>query len=129
MPARAGIELFDRVQRPVLAAVLADEELQREAAELLGRATELIDGDSSKLTADDVDRAKNFVRRVSRRIEDPEVKRGLAQVQKRLAAAQGRTVSRVVATLMREAPTLPSTKRKRRPARSDAVDVPSGFNG
>ncbi len=102
------IELFDRVQRPVLAAVLEEEDLQREAAELLGRATELIDGDSSKLTADDVARAKSFVRRVSRRIEDPEVKRGLAQVQKRLAAAQGRTVSKVVATLMREAPTLPT---------------------
>ncbi len=111
------LDLFDRVQRPVLAIVLEDEKLQREAAELLGRATELIERNSSKLTAADTARARRFVRALSRRIEDPKVKRDLAQVQKRLTAAQGRTVSRVVATLMREAPAAVSPKRTRRPAK------------
>lgn len=104
------IELFDRVQRPLLATVLGDETLQREASELLKRAAEMIERDSSKLTAADVARARKFLRAVSRRIEDPAVKRDLAQVQKRLAAADGQTFSRLVATLMREAPTLRSAR-------------------
>ncbi len=105
------IDLLDRVQGPLLSATLADEKLTAEAIGLFERAAELAETDSAKLRTRDVARADAFLKAVSRRVDDPGLRRDLAQVRKRLAAAEGRTTPQIVATLMRKPPRPPARPR------------------
>jgi murein tripeptide amidase MpaA len=105
------IDLFERIQGPLLSVILADENLTAEAVRLFERAAELAEKDSAKLDSRDVTRAGAFVKAVSGRVEDPALRRDLTQIRKRLAAADGQTAAQVVATLMREPPSPPPRTR------------------
>ena len=66
---RAWIALFERVQTPLLGALLADERLLAEAGELIRRAAALARDDSQALTDDDVERGIRVVRALSKQAE------------------------------------------------------------
>jgi murein tripeptide amidase MpaA len=115
---RAWIDLFERLQAPLLGAILADEKLTAEAVSLFEHAAAMVESDSAVLSAQDVARARSLLQDISRRIDDPDVLSGIAQLRKRLRTVEGQTTSQIVAALMQAAPRPP--KSVRRPVRTRA---------
>jgi murein tripeptide amidase MpaA len=98
------IDLFERVQAPVLSAILSDESLMTEAVSLLERAADLLKKDSAKLSSRDVARFQAFLEAVMVRVPTADLKRDISQIGARLAKSSGRTTRGIVSTLMDEPP-------------------------
>lgn len=100
---RGWIDLLERVQGPVLDAIMQDESLTKQAVELFERAAALADEDSAKLSSSDAAQARGFLRAVAKRLP-ADVRRDVSLVEKQLANADGRTAAQIIAALMGEPP-------------------------
>jgi len=105
---RGMIALFERIQTPLLGAVLADEALIRDAMGLLERARELVEDDEAIVSDRDVRRGLALLDSLARRETSRDVRRDLATVRKRLERAGGASERTILEDL---------TRASRRPAR------------
>ena len=101
---RAWIALFERVQLPALTALMADEQLSSQAAELVKRAAELTKATRSRIRDADVDSAIRFVRTLSKAPAAAELRTDLRALESRLEDLRGLTSARALASLMAEPP-------------------------
>jgi hypothetical protein len=99
---REWIALFERVQAPLLRAVLADERLTREAGALIALAGELLTDTQRVIDRDTLARAGTALRT----LEDsmPEQRAELRAVRARLETAGDRHVTDVIDTLLARGP-------------------------
>lgn len=110
---RGWISLFERIQTPLLGAVLADESLTREAMSLLERARELVADGKAIVSARDVKRALALLDSLARQGTSASLRRDLATVRKSLAKAGGKSTRRVLEDLV--ASRRPPARRRRGP--------------
>lgn len=108
---RQWIELFERVQLPLLGALVADDELRADAGELIKRAALLTEKTRAKLTKDDVKRSVQMVRTLAKHTTSAETRRDLKSVQVQLESLRGKTLQGAVERLMVEKP-----RPRKRPA-------------
>jgi hypothetical protein len=108
---REWLELFDRLQGPILSAVLADESLMNEAAGLFEAVASLIEDPSAKVTDDQIARGREFLRRLRKGMV-PKLRRDLDAIDGRLAGMGRRTLGQVVGGLARRGPDRPSPTGK-----------------
>ena len=101
---REWMSLFERVQAPILAAVLADESLTREAMSLLERGAELIEDDAAVLKRRDVNRGLALLESVADRIASADLRRDVTTVKNRLEKSAGRSTRRILEDLMHDPP-------------------------
>jgi murein tripeptide amidase MpaA len=101
---REWVALFERVQTPLLGALMGDEALLAEAGELVKRAADLSRDDSEALTDEDVDRGIRVVRTLAKKAEAPEVRRDLRAVEARLESLRRQQMRGAVERLMNEKP-------------------------
>jgi murein tripeptide amidase MpaA len=101
---RAWVALFERIQAPVMASLLADEDLRSGAASLVRRAAQQTRKGAGPLTDDDVDEGVRFLRALAKRTDAPEVRRDLKAVERRLETMRGVTATAAVEELMRSGP-------------------------
>jgi murein tripeptide amidase MpaA len=113
-PGSEWVELFDRIQGPILSEILSDQKLTAEAVSLFERAVVMIGNDSAKLTARDVAQASALLKNVSTRLRRDELRRDIDLVQDQLVVSQGRTRSQILAGLRRDGPGI-NRRRKGRP--------------
>ncbi|PYL24438.1 MAG: hypothetical protein DMF37_07455, partial [Verrucomicrobia bacterium] len=98
---RGWISLFERIQRPVLGAVLADESLSREAISLLERARELLENEEAIASTRDVERGLAFLDSLAERETLAGQRRDLATVRKQLKKADGKSVRAILKDFLR----------------------------
>ena len=101
---REWMSLFERVQAPILAAVLADESLTREAMSLLERGAELLENDAAVLKQRDVKRGLALLESVADRIASADLRRDVATVKNKLEKSAGRSTRRILEDLMHDPP-------------------------
>jgi murein tripeptide amidase MpaA len=101
---RMWIALFERVQTPLLGALMGDERLTSEAGELVKRAASLTKDDQATLTDDDVDRGVRLVHALTRNAETAETRRDLKAVEVQLESLRGQRMQAAVERLMSEKP-------------------------
>lgn len=97
---REWIALFERVQTPLLGALMDDESIRPEAEALVKRAAELATDEGGELTADDVERGARMVRSLAKSTEAPEVRRDLRAVEAQLESLRGQSMREAVEQLM-----------------------------
>jgi hypothetical protein len=112
---RGWIALFERIQIPLLGAVLSDKALTREAMRLLERAGELVEDEDAVVTDRDVKQGLTLVDALARRQTLTGLRGDLATVRAQLAKARGERVRRIVEDLM--GPRRPDRKRAKGPRR------------
>jgi murein tripeptide amidase MpaA len=119
---RGWIALFERVQVPLLGAVLADKTLARDAMRLLERAGELLLDEDAIVTERDVKQGLVLLDAVARRPALAELRRDIAAVRAQLAKARDQSVRRIVEDLMgpRRRGRKPANGRRRRRERQGA---------
>ena len=118
---RGLIALFERVQTPLLGAVLADAALTREAMGLLERAHELLEDDRAIVSDRDVKRGLALLDSLAHREPSADVRRDLAAVRKKLERAGGASLRTILEGLVRPAPVRkPAGRPRRARARSTA---------
>ena len=105
-PGREWLELFDRLQGPVLAAVLADESLLEEAGRLFDAAAGLVERDTATIIDNHIEGGLAFLLALRKRLP-AELHPDLAAVERRLATSKGRTLSQLVKQLGRTGPHKP----------------------
>jgi murein tripeptide amidase MpaA len=98
---RRWISLFERIQSPVLGAVLADESLKPEAISLLERAQKLLENEEAIVSARDVERGLAFLDSLVQREPLANQRRDLATVRKQLEKADGERVRTILDDLLR----------------------------
>jgi len=98
---RGWISLFERIQRPVLGAVLADESLSRDAISLLERARELLENEEAIASTRDVERGLAFLDSLAERETLAGQRRDLATVRKQLKKADGKSVRAILKDFLR----------------------------
>jgi len=98
------IDLFDRRQHQLLALILSDERLEKEAGALLERAGKLLEDDKAEVLEKDVTRAEAFLRKLVERSGDKEVERDLRSVSSVMARLAGRRSRETIEILMKEPP-------------------------
>ena len=123
---REWIALFERVQLPLLGALLGDEKLLSEAAELVKRAASLARNDKAKLTDDDVDPGIRLVRALAKKADTPGARRDLKAVETELESLRGQQMRSAIERLMTEKPrarkaTAPNKGRGTKKAASKAA--------
>ena len=101
---RAWIALFERVQTPLLGALMGDERLTSEAGELVKRAAALTKDDQATLTDDDVDRGVRLVHALAGSNATAETRRDLKAVEIQLESLRGQRMQGAVERLMSEKP-------------------------
>jgi hypothetical protein len=118
---RGWIALFERIQTPLLGAILADQSLTREAMSLLERASKFIGNDRAIVSARDVKRGLALLDSLADRVTSRSVRRDLATVRKPLAKAGGKSIRRILEDLigpyrrkLPKSPSRPSSARRRR---------------
>lgn len=99
---RSWITLYESVQGAALEAVLEDEDLAKEAGQLLARASEVIAGDAA-LEAADVKKAGTFLKRLGKS-ESPEVREATRIVAGRIDELKGKRASKAIEQLMAKGP-------------------------
>ena len=102
---REWIALFERVQAPLLRAVMADERLAREAGELLAVTGELLADNHRVIDGDTVARAATALRTLDESM--PEERAELRAVLARLETATNRRATEVIDTLLAHGPDNP----------------------
>ncbi|MEP6853333.1 MAG: M14 family zinc carboxypeptidase [bacterium] len=100
---RGWIALFERVQTPLIGAVLEDERLASEAVALVESAGLLADNQDLMLSDEDVARSVALVQALSHRAE-PHLREDLEQVRDAVEQLRGRSMAHAVETLMHQAP-------------------------
>ena len=90
----------ERLQTPLLGAVLADKSLTKEAMTLLQRAMTLVEKDKNIVSAADAKRALALLDTLSARISATTVRRDLSAVRKEIEKAGGRTIRAVLDDLL-----------------------------
>jgi hypothetical protein len=102
---RGWIELFERVQFPLLGIVLSDKKLLREALGLLKRAQELIaKKDKPMVSVRDVERGMAFLEALEAQAASKDVRNDLAIVRRQLKKAGGHSMSEIFKELIRSKP-------------------------
>ena len=101
---REWISLFERVQTPLLGALMGDEMLLEEARELLKRAAAVTRDDAEALTDQDVDRGIRVVRALGKKPEGADVRRDLRAVKGKLESFRSQQMQSAVERLMSEKP-------------------------
>ena len=101
---REWTSLFERVQVPLLGALMGDELLLAEAGELLQRAAIVAMNDAEVLTDDDVDRGLRVVRALAEKPEGADVRRDLTAVERQLESLRGQRMEDAVQRLMSQKP-------------------------
>ncbi|RJF93168.1 M14 family zinc carboxypeptidase [Sphingomonas cavernae] len=99
---RGWIERFERVQHQLLAAVLADDRLLREAVTLLERAGALVEDERATASEDDIARAQSMLGELSKREWEGGVDEDLKAVSAVLSGMSGRTSREAIEMLMSE---------------------------
>ena len=97
---RGWLSLFERVQSPLLGAILADPALTRQATGLLERARELIEDEAAVVGARDVEQGLAMLDALAGSDSPAGLRRDLATVRKQLAKAGGASVRTVLDTLL-----------------------------
>lgn len=101
---RAWIALFERVQTPLLGALMADEARLSDAGDLLRRAASLAKDDGETLTDGDVELGIRTVRGLAKNAETAELRRDLKAVEVQLESLRGQPMRGAVERLMSEKP-------------------------
>jgi hypothetical protein len=101
---REWISLFERVQTPLLGALMGDEKLLAEAGELLKRAAAVTRDDAETLTDEDVDLGIRVVRALGKKPEGADARRDLRAVESQLDSLRGQRMQGAVERLMSEKP-------------------------
>lgn len=101
---REWIALFERVQMPLVAVVLDDERLARQAADLLVRAGALLGDERATLDRDVVEDAGALLRELDERAPGDAVRTDLGRVHEALGQMPGRAATEVVEALMARGP-------------------------
>ncbi|NUP11361.1 MAG: hypothetical protein HOW73_35390 [Polyangiaceae bacterium] len=119
---REWIDLFERIQAPLLAAMLGDRELLAETARLVKRTAGLAKDDSTKLTGQEVDAGLKVLRTLRTRVADIDVQKGLRVIELRLESMRDVSMRKALEHLMTVPPKASSTerattKRKAKPRR------------
>lgn len=102
-PGREWIDLFERVQGALLAAVLSDDSVMKEAVGLFELGATLVEDDSAKLTAADIARARAFLR-ASVELVPTELRRDIEAIGALLSETEGQTLAQLVDGLSRNGP-------------------------
>lgn len=122
---REWIALFERVQAPLLGALMGDETLRSDAGELVKRAASLAQDDQATLTDDDVARGIQLVRSLAKNAGTAETRRDLKAVEGQLESLSGQPMQGAVERLMSEKPharkAAPRTGAKKTPPESKAT--------
>ena len=100
VPGRDWIGLFERVQHNLLAVILADKRMTKEAGELLKRAGQLLDKETAKPSDEDVGRAETFLRELADRTDDRAIKSDLKKVSGAISRVRGRSTREAIEMLM-----------------------------
>jgi hypothetical protein len=111
---RDWIALFERVQTPLLTALMGDEKLLSQAGDLVRRAAELAKEDTGELSEEDVRTATSVLRSLTRHSDDPAVRRDLKKVQTTLESLRGQSFRTAVEHLMSENPGASRASRLRK---------------
>ena len=101
---REWISLFERVQTPLLGALMGDKKLLAEAGEVLKRAAAVTRNDAEALTDEDVDRGIRVVRALGKKAEGADTRRDLRAVERQLGSLRGLRMQGAVERLMSEKP-------------------------
>lgn len=97
---RNMIDLFERVQMPLLGLILADESLTKEATSLLETFVRLLDDEKQVVASRDVERGRALLDKLAKRSKSRSLKRDLATVRKQLARSEGKSVAKVLKQLL-----------------------------
>ena len=98
---REWIDLFERVQKPLLGEVLSDKALTQEAMSLFKRVQELLGKDKAIASAHDVKRGLAFLDELVARTTSDSVRTDLSTVRKQLKKAKGKGVRKILEGLLR----------------------------
>ncbi len=102
---RSWIELYERIQLPVLGALLSDKDLATDAAAVLKRAATLSrKAGAGTVADDDVDRALELLRRVQAHPRAASAAKELRILERRLDQLRGATLAEAIEQLMAQAP-------------------------
>ena len=101
---REWIALFERVEVPLLGAMLGDRELLADAAALVKRSAGLAKDDAAKLTDEEVDAGLKLTRKLRTRVEDPDLRKDLRSIEVQLDAMRGIPMAKAVERLMAQPP-------------------------
>ena len=101
---REWISLFERVQTPLLGALMVDEKLLAEAGELLKRAAAVARDDAETLTEEDVDLGIRVVRALGKKSDGADARRDLQAVESQLESLRGQRMQGAIERLMSEKP-------------------------
>jgi murein tripeptide amidase MpaA len=116
-PSRAGrewIELYERVQFPLLSIVTRKPTLARQATALFTVAREALASGKAGFTDDLLRRAARLLRGITSKVTDKTLKKDLLTLERVLATARGRTLAALVKDLTRHGPAAFAGKRKGR---------------
>jgi murein tripeptide amidase MpaA len=98
---RRWVSLYERIQIPLLATVLADESFMRQAISLLDRARKLLKNDESIVSDRDVQRGLALLDSLAQREALAGLRRDLATVRKLIKEASGNSVRTILENLLR----------------------------
>jgi len=102
---RGWIDLFERVQFPLLGIVLSDKKLTKEAATLVRRVKTLaIQHKKAIVSKEDVERGIAFLDELAKRTTDKKVKIDISTVSRFLKGSGGQDVEKVIAKLGKSKP-------------------------
>lgn len=101
---RGWIALFERVQTPLMGALLEDEQLGRRAAELLAGAGALLADEERVLDPDLADQARSLLDDLAERAPSRELQDDLRAVAQPLHDAAGRPAPEIIRMLMARGP-------------------------
>ena len=101
---REWIALFERVQFPVLALVLADKTCSATAAALLEKTGGLLRDDASVVTAQEVEKASRLLGELGSRAQSVTQRKDLEAVARRVRQLAGRRTRDAVEALMHTGP-------------------------
>ncbi len=118
---REWISLFERVQTPLLGALMSDEKLLAEAGELLKRAAAVTRDDAETLTDEDVDLGIRVVRALGKKPDGADARRDLQAVESQLDSLRGQRMQDAVERLMSEKPHTPTPAAKKTATKKSAA--------
>jgi hypothetical protein len=113
-PGRDWLDLFERLQGPILSAILTDESVMQEATRLFDAVAGLVEDASVTVSGDNLAIARDFLGAMRERLP-AELHRDVAAVEERLIATEGRTLAQVISQLNHDGPKGPSAKGPRTP--------------
>jgi len=101
---REWIALFERVQVPLISAVMSDAKLMQEAADLIGVATQRLASEASEFSAADAKRAVAVLKKLRKMTRIRAVQVDLDATADRIGKLSGKNMRRVIESLMSQRP-------------------------